>query len=342
MSELKSEGETASESGESVSRKENEGIGFKKSIASGLVFAIPILALAALLYWVYDKLASLFRVPFDRIYGSFGLSEILPLWAFDLLAEIIFLTALVLGIALFGWVIRKWLRNRTDNAVHHFLSHIPIIKSVFIPVKQAVQSLLSDDMKGRVVIRFPYPAKPYTAIGIVMDEQEVAGQDCYLVVVPLTMSAGTGLLITVPKECAEILPFDASRALSHVVSCGLVKLNNKSNDRNCVLSLTQLWKELEYKSLSIEIPMGVVAKTAEEEAQLEKLQGVERVDWCCNQMCKYRDDAIKGGFLRLRAKLRFGVYKRLYYAKELQSYDCVVETDDEGEKYINLIRKLKQ
>ena len=190
-------------------------------INRGLRFVVPILVTLIVLWWAYGKLAPILSAPFLWLYAQCGIS--IPKagsMGYELLCVVQTVGALGLLLLFVGSCFGESLKRGTQR----ILEWMPIVGAVFKPVNQAVGSLLGDGMAGKPVVRFPFPATPCTAIGIVMDQEEINGVKCCVVMMPLTMSAGTGMLITVPVDQVQFLGVEASQALAHVISCGMTKL----------------------------------------------------------------------------------------------------------------------
>ena len=191
-------------------------------INSGLLFALPIAVTILVLLWVYGKLAPTLSAPFLWFYAKCGI--VLPA-AGSLGYELICVVQTVSTIVLLLWLIGFFVGDALRKWIQMILERLPVISTVFKPVNQAVGSLLGDGMSGKPVVRVPFPDLPSTAIGIIMDEDTVDGRACYVVMIPLTMSAGTGLLLTVPKTDVQLLEgVEASQALAYAISCGMTKL----------------------------------------------------------------------------------------------------------------------
>lgn len=301
----------------------------KRHFMTGVAFVTPIAATLWILVYVYRRLAELLRDPCVFFYKSAGLYEILPRHVMAILSEVAFFVVFVGLMMVIGWCVARYFKSRGDNSIHRLLEHIPVVKSIFTPVKQAVQSFLGDGMEGRLVVRFPYPMEPYTAIGIVMDETVVGDTPCFLVMMPLTMSAGTGVLVTVPKERAAVIDAEASQALAHVISCGMVKLADKRRvDGIRVKNRHQFWKAIEAKSPRIELPLALV-----DNLKIPEELGKEaRVRWCCYQMYRTlgKKTARSGVGLiwgRFKQAMAVRVYSHWYYADALKHYSCSLDND---------------
>jgi len=191
-------------------------------INRGLRLVVPILVTAVVLWWAYGKLAPILSAPFLWLYAQFGIN--LPQvgsMGYELLCVIQTIGAIGLLLLLIGACVG----DAAKRGVQRALEWLPVVGAVFKPVNQAVESLLGEGMAGKPVVRFPFPAAPCTAIGIVMDMENVDGVECCVVMMPLTMSAGTGMLLTVPKDSVQVQDgVEASQALAYAISCGMTKL----------------------------------------------------------------------------------------------------------------------
>lgn len=197
-----------------------QGPGF--CIKRGLRIVVPIAVTVMLLVWAYDKLAPILSAPFLWVYSQCGIS--IPQTGsvgYEFLCVIQTVGSLGLLLLLIG----KCVGDKLRLVVQRVLERLPIVGDVFKPVNQTVESFLGEGMTGKKVVSFPFPAAPCTAIGIVMDQKEINGVKCCVVMMPLTMSAGTGMLISVPEDQVQFLDgVEASQALAHVISCGMTKL----------------------------------------------------------------------------------------------------------------------
>ena len=191
-------------------------------IKCGLRFVVPIAVTAMLLVWAYGKLAPVLSAPFLWVYSQCGIS--IPQTG-SVGYEFLCVIQTVCSLGLLLLLIGKCVGDKLRLVVQRVLERLPIVGDVFKPVNQTVESFLGEGMTGKKVVRFPFPAAPCMSIGIVMDHEKVNGVDCCVVMMPLTMSAGTGMLISVPEDQVQFLDgVEASQALAHVISCGMTKL----------------------------------------------------------------------------------------------------------------------
>jgi len=295
-----------------------------KYFVSGLMFTLPIVVTVLIFSYLYDKLARLLRGPFVAIYnsihvGEVSLYELLPKHMLAVCAEAMTAVVLFFLLAFVGWVVNRTLRQCKDNAVHRFLEHLPVVRSIFKPVNQAVQSLLGDGMKGRRVVRFPYPAEPYWGVGIVMDEVVCDGVELYVVMMPLTMSAGTGVLLRIPRSCAKIVDVDATTALEHVITCGMIPLSEKSCVANDVVTdVEQFWDCV--RKGQREICFRYAQPVENPPAGLPMRR---KKEWYCRLMTARRE---QGGY-SFSDWLKVRLYAGWYYRNQMRKYRCQVESE---------------
>lgn len=306
--------------------KRNE---FSHCVLVGFTFLLPIGLFIAIVLYVHEKFALATRDVFVPIYKKLGLYEKLPRQVMAIGGEIVTLLVVVLVLAVVGWIVLRVLRRRRVKMFHQCLENLPVVKTVFTPIKQAVDSMFGSGLNDghRKVVQFPYPADPYKAIGIVMDETE----NEYVVVMPLTMSAGTGVLLRMPKSAAEVISADVAIALQHVISCGMVKLSEKkSSVEKCITGIDQFWEAIRVKNPSIKIKMTEGVRNALPDNKEEWL------NFACNVVygrVNYKIDKIynnRMGVLSLKKIERdIGrvVRTKLIYAENLKRYKCEVKED---------------
>lgn len=307
---------------------------FSHYLLAGLTFLLPLGVLVAVLLYIHEKFASAIRDFYVPIYKNLGVYDKLPRHVMAVGAELVTVAVGALALAVVGWIVLRVLRRRRIKAFHQFLGNVPVIKTVFSPVKRAVDSLFGSGLNdgNRKVVRFAYPAEPYKTIGIVMDEVVENGEKKYLVLLPLTMSAGTGILLTIPKAAAEEIPVNVSRALEHVISCGMVKLPTKKGqvlhrDGIRISGIYQLWEAIQMGEPIIELRM------SEEERAALPADKDKLISFFCKaiyarvaaraktSMKHHTNYKVDGLVHRL-------VHMKWYYAKELRNYTGEVVDDE--------------
>lgn len=306
--------------------KRNE---FSHCVLAGFTFLLPIGLFIAIVLYVHEKFALATRDIFVPIYKKLGLYERLPRQIMAIGGEVVTLLVVVLVLAVVGWIVLRVLRRRRVKMFHQCLENLPVVKSVFTPIKQAVDSMFGSGLNDghRKVVQFPYPADPYKAIGIVMDETE----NEYVVVMPLTMSAGTGVLLRMPKSAAEVISADVAIALQHVISCGMVKLSEKkSSVEKCITGIDQFWEAIRMKNPSIKIKMTEGVRNALPDNKEEWLNFAcnvvyGRVNYKINKIHNNRMGVLS--LKKIERDIGRVVRTKLIYAENLKRYKCEVKED---------------
>lgn len=306
--------------------KRNE---FSHCVLAGFTFLLPIGLFIAIVLYVHEKFALATRDIFVPIYKKLGLYEKLPRIVMAIGGEVVTLLVVVLVLAVAGWIVLRVLRRRRVKMFHQCLENLPVVKSVFTPIKQAVDSMFGSGLNDghRKVVQFPYPADPYKAIGIVMDETE----NEYVVAMPLTMSAGTGVLLRMPKSAAEVISADVATALQHVISCGMVKLSEKkSSVEKCITGIDQFWEAIRMKNPSIKIKMSEGVRNALPDNKEEWLNFAckvvyGRVNYKINKIHNNRMGVLS--LKKIERDIGRIVRTKLIYSKNLKKYKCEVKED---------------
>ena len=314
------------EMGEDLNMKKSD-LNLNHCLIAGVTFLLPIAVLYAVILYLHEKFALSIRDIYVPLYKSLGLYDKLPRHVMAIGSEVVTILLVLLALVLVGWVVLRVLRKRRANAIHQFLANVPFVRGVFSPVKQAVDSLFGSKSgeKNRKVVRFAYPAEPYHAIGLVMDEIEEDGEARYVVVMPLTMSAGTGFLLTVPKTAATEIQVNATLALEHILSCGMVKLPMKKHKEEVLITgVSNLWD-----AVSKGIPTIRFRMTEEEQNGIPK-EEKDLMDYFC-KIVYGRVDAKARKVLKMRtvgsilSSLDQFFHVKWYNSQKLKCYSCKVD-----------------
>jgi hypothetical protein len=160
-----------------------------------------------------------------------------------------------------------------------------------------------------------------------MDESEKE----YVVVMPLTMSAGTGVLLRIPKPCAEVLSVDVAIALQHIISCGMVNIGEKKKrSEKYVTGIDRFWEAVRTGNPDIKIKMSEGVKNALPDNKEDLLNFAcnviyGRVNYKMNKTYNNR----MGVFSLKKVERDIGriVRTKLIYSKNLKKYKCEVKED---------------
>ena len=301
---------------------------------AGLTFITPLVVVIAFILYIYDKFAVAISGIFVPLYKYLGIYEMLPRHVLALCAELLTVFTIVVTVIVVGWFVLFVLKKRRVNLFNNILENIPVVKTVFSPIKQAVDSLLGPAMQNGsgMVVRLTYPAAPYETIGIVTGDD---GLHRYWVMIPFTMSPGTGLLLSVPKDKTNKVECNVSEALEFALSCGIVKLSAQKNDKEQFVSSTnQFWKAVKSGNANINIRIkgndieNIFPK--EEEKRMSFVIKVIYEKFEHNIKKRYKRTFI----LPIRNSVHRFCCSQVCYRNRLKKYSCSLLNDIADESYI--------
>ena len=121
-----------------------------------------------------------------------------------------------------------------------FLSHIPVIGSIYGWMRQIFETLLSEESKAfREVVLVEYPCRGSWAIGFLTGQtegevQRLTSETVYNVFVPATPNPTTGFLLFIPEQDIRRLEMSTEEGLRLVVSGGIVKPQAEEEEEEAV------------------------------------------------------------------------------------------------------------
>lgn len=136
-----------------------------------------------------------------------------------------------------GLVGTNFIGRRFIAAGERILERIPIARSVYVTLKQVIDSFVSQDRNAfKQVVLVEYPRKGVYSVGFLTgaareEAQITGGQKMLNVFLPSTPNPTTGWLLLVPED--QIVPVDLSveNGLKLVISAGMVNGGPKVGDR---------------------------------------------------------------------------------------------------------------
>ena len=199
----------------------------RKYLFAGLLVWLPLAITGGVLMWAIGLMDGLFH----GILG--GVQHVLPTSAENFLAllagvpglGVVLLVLLLLVTGMFvtnmvgAWWLKQW------NAL---LSHIPIVKSIYVSVKQVSDTLFSTNGNAfREAVMVQYPREGSWTIAFVTGTPsgEVA---CHLedehvsIYVPTTPNPTSGFFLIVPRADIKPLHMTVDEALKYIISMGVV------------------------------------------------------------------------------------------------------------------------
>ncbi len=133
----------------------------------------------------------------------------------------------ILTIFLVGLIL-KLSRMRIARGLERLLLRIPLVKSVYSPVKRIVDFLfLQQPARFRGVVLVEYPRKGIYSIGFITNDNPVqfsrkVEKKLYNIFIPSSPSPLTGFTIIVPEEEIVFLDMTIEEAIKIVVSGGMI------------------------------------------------------------------------------------------------------------------------
>jgi uncharacterized membrane protein len=203
----------------------------KKYIVAGLLVWLPLAITVWVLMWILGLLDGVFQT----LLGA--ASAVLPVSARTLLEKlsqipglgVLTLVTLMLLTGMFvANIVGQWWLKQWDRV----LSNIPIVKSIYISVKQVSDTLFSSSGQAfREAVLVEYPRRDCWTIAFVTGKPagEVAdhlhqGDDAEFVslYVPTTPNPTSGFFLMAPRADVRPLQMSVDEALKYIISMGVV------------------------------------------------------------------------------------------------------------------------
>jgi len=123
-----------------------------------------------------------------------------------------------------GWFTTHGLGRRMINGVHWLLERIPGIRTIYSPLRTAMQTISSsEDQPYRGVVLVEFPRKGSRSIGLVTSYLgESDGEEMVAVYVPTTPVPSSGFLIVVPYAELTFTQISVDDAMKIIISGGLL------------------------------------------------------------------------------------------------------------------------
>lgn len=194
----------------------------RKTFLTGLLVMIPLIITAYTILWILNKVDSVFRRPIEELLGFtiYGLGLIIT-------------TGIIL---LAGVIATHYAGHKLFDATEYFFKKIPIVRSIYFPVKQLTQTVYGNvNTAFRKVVLVRYPTPDTHTIGFITSEgiheiEDKVGKNMVCVFIPTTPNPTSGMLVLVPEEDIIILDICVEDAIKLVVSGGIAKPDGKGKD----------------------------------------------------------------------------------------------------------------
>jgi len=199
----------------------------RKYLFAGLLVWLPLAITVGVLMWAVGLMDGLFH----GILGAVG--RVLPQGADSfiaflvgvpglgvvLLALLLLLTGMFVTNIVGAWWLTQW--NR-------LLSHIPIVKSIYVSVKQVSDTLFSTNgnaFREAVLVQYPHAGSWTIAFVTGRPSGEVAealGTESVSLYVPTTPNPTSGFFLMMPRAAVRPLSMSVDEALKYIISMGVV------------------------------------------------------------------------------------------------------------------------
>jgi len=199
----------------------------RKYLFAGLLVWLPLAVTIGVLMWAVGLMDSLFhgilgaaqRVLPDSADNFIAFLVGVPGLGVVLLALLLLLTGMFVTNMVGAWWFTQW--NR-------LLSHIPIVKSIYVSVKQVSDTLFSTNgnaFREAVLVQYPHQGSWTIAFVTGRPSGEVAdslpGEHLSLYV-PTTPNPTSGFFLIMPRSAVKPLSMTVDEALKYIISMGVV------------------------------------------------------------------------------------------------------------------------
>ena len=182
----------------------------QRHFLTGLLAVMPLALTAWILVKGYQIIDSIMRPWLQRIPQ---LTESYP----DFVLTVIAFFSFLLVIVLIGLGTRSLVGVAFFNVVERVIRRIPVVKTIFLSVKQIAAVFLDDRRSAfQQVALFEYPRPSCYSIGFVThDDSDHTMLNVFL---PTTPNPTSGYMLLVPREQAVILPLSVEEGIKLIIS----------------------------------------------------------------------------------------------------------------------------
>jgi uncharacterized membrane protein len=192
----------------------------KKIFLTGIAVVIPVGVTIYVLIFLIGLMDNILAIIPSGIHPDKLLSFHIPGLGFIFTMILIFMA---------GLVTQSYLGNKVISWAQDAFNRIPIIRNIYQPTKQIVDSLFSGKGRSfRRVVLVEFPSKGLYTIGFVTglargEVQEKTSEDCINVFVPTTPNPTSGYYLMIPEKSVVALDMSVEEAFRLIISIGLVE-----------------------------------------------------------------------------------------------------------------------
>lgn len=193
--------------------RERLWITLRAKTLTGIAVLVPIVVTFLVLRTVFRWIDSLAQPLIRQMFQTTG----------DLPGLGIILTLLLIWIA--GLVASNVIGRRLIGHGHEFLASLPIIGSIYAPIKQFIEKIVSPQKTGfRQVVLAEYPSEGLWILGFATGEVQLDAQGNIgrCVFVPTSPNPVTGWMVIFPPEKIRETTLTVEAAMQLIVSAGVV------------------------------------------------------------------------------------------------------------------------
>ncbi len=186
---------------------------------TGLAVIIPIGLTIYILFLIIGMIDSWLMFLPDRYHPDALLRFHIPGLGIIITAALIFIC---------GLVTESYLGRKVFNLWEIFIEKIPVVRSLYQPIKQIVDGLISDKKESfKRVVMVEFPRAGMYSIGFITghcpsEVQQNVGKLCYGVFVPTTPNPTSGYFVMVPEDDVVSMDMSVEDAFTLIVSMGIV------------------------------------------------------------------------------------------------------------------------
>jgi uncharacterized membrane protein len=199
----------------------------RKYLFAGLLVWLPLAVTVGVLMWAVGLMDGLFHGVLDTIQrvlppGTESFMQMLasvPGLGVVLLVVLLLLTGMFVTNIVGAFLLTQW--NR-------LLSHIPIVKSIYVSVKQVSDTLFSTNgnaFREAVLVQYPHQGSWTIAFVTGRPSGEVAASlpgEHVSLYVPTTPNPTSGFFLLMPRAACKPLSMTVDEALKYIISMGVV------------------------------------------------------------------------------------------------------------------------
>ena len=134
----------------------------------------------------------------------------------------------LLTLTFIGWIAASFLGRFFHRSLDHFITQVPVIRSVYGTVKQIFETVLAQRSHAfREAVLIEYPRRGIWAIGFITgrtegEVQNLTKEETVNVFLPTTPNPTSGFLLFLPRQDLVPLTMTVEEAIKMVISGGIV------------------------------------------------------------------------------------------------------------------------